>query len=57
MKFLVNFSPLKYYLDLGMGIFLKGNTLAFMWKEFVTLIALGMGIFWLGSVRFKKMFG
>jgi len=54
---LVQLSPLKYYLDLGLGIFLKGNSLAFMWKDFASLIGLGLVIFWIGVVRFRKMFG
>jgi ABC-2 type transport system permease protein len=57
MRFFVNLSPLKYYLDLGFGIFLKGNNLLFMWKEFVSLLVLGIIIFWIGAQRFKKMFG
>ncbi|MDQ7823901.1 MAG: ABC transporter permease [Candidatus Eremiobacteraeota bacterium] len=57
MAFLVNFSPLKYYLDLGYGIILKGNSLLFMWTEFLKLTALGVVVFWIGAQRFKKMFG
>jgi ABC-2 type transport system permease protein len=57
MKYLVNLSPLKYYLDLGYGIFLKGNSLLFMWKEFLSLLGLGLAIFWVGALRFRKMFG
>ncbi|MBI4862760.1 MAG: ABC transporter permease [Candidatus Riflebacteria bacterium] len=57
MQFLVLFSPLKYYLDLGLGIFLKGSSLLFMWREFLSLLALGVGIFWFGAFRFRRMFG
>ncbi|MCE1248656.1 MAG: ABC transporter permease [Firmicutes bacterium] len=57
MQWLIQLSPLKYYLDMGVAIFLKGNSLLFMWKQFLGLVAIGLGIFWLGAVRFKKMFG
>ncbi|MFH0800952.1 MAG: ABC transporter permease [bacterium] len=57
MQTLIVFSPLKYYLDIGVAIFIKGNSLFYMWKEFLALAALGGGIFWLGAIRFRKMFG
>ena len=56
MRFIVYFSPLKYYLDLVNGIFLKGNTLLLMWKEVVSLIVLGSTVFFLGAIRFRKIF-
>ncbi len=57
MQTLIVFSPLKYYLDIGVAIFIKGNSLVYMWREFLALAALGGGIFWLGAIRFRKMFG
>jgi ABC-2 type transport system permease protein len=57
MQWLIQLSPLKYYLDMGISIFLKGNSLIFMWKDFISLMGIGLFIFWLGAVRFKKMFG
>ncbi|MBI2265771.1 MAG: ABC transporter permease [Armatimonadetes bacterium] len=57
MRALVTLSPLKYYLDMGIAVFLKGNTLLFMWKDCLALGGLGAAIFWLGAVRFRKMFG
>jgi ABC-2 type transport system permease protein len=57
MQIFVSFSPLKYYLDLGYGIFLKGNTLVEMWDKYLILAGLGCVIFWIGAMRFRKMFG
>jgi len=57
MQGLIVFSPLKYYLDIGIGIFLKGNSILFMWKEFIALVVLGLIIFLIGAARFRKMFG
>lgn len=57
MQGIMYLSPLKYYLNIGMAIFLKGNSLLFMWKDFLMLLGLGLGIFWLGAIRFRKMFG
>ncbi len=56
MGILVQFSPLKYYLDLGNGIFLKGNSLLLMWKEVALLSALGTTMFLIGALRFRKVF-
>jgi ABC-2 type transport system permease protein len=57
LQYLMKLSPLYYYLELGMGIFLKGNSIIFMWKQFLSLLGLGIVIFWLGAIRFRKMFG
>jgi ABC-2 type transport system permease protein len=57
LQYLVKLSPLYYYLELGMGIFLKGNSLLFMGKQFLSLLGLGVVIFWIGALRFRKMFG
>ncbi len=54
MQALVMVSPLKYYLELGNGIFLKGNSLFLMWKEFFALITIGSATFLIGSLRFRK---
>lgn len=56
MRGLVMFSPLKYYLDLGNGIFLKGNSLMLMWKETLLLLGLGISAFIFGSFRFSRAF-
>ncbi|MFH1454625.1 MAG: ABC transporter permease [Armatimonadota bacterium] len=57
MQYLIYLSPMKYYIDIGMAIFFKGNSLFFMWQEFLMLLGLGLILFYLGAVRFRKMFG
>lgn len=56
MQILVLVSPLKYYLDLGTGIFLKGNTLVMMWKDLLSLLGLGIIAFLAGAFRFRRVF-
>lgn len=56
IQILVGFSPLKYYLNLANGVFLKGNSIVFMWKDFCSLLALGIISFALGLWRFRKAF-
>ena len=56
IQLLVGFSPLKYYLNLANGVFLKGNSIVFMWKDFCSLLALGVVSFSIGLWRFRKSF-
>ena len=56
MRFFVNLSPLKYYIDLGNGIFLKGNSIFFMWKKLLALSGLGTAVFLAGAYRFRRVF-
>lgn len=54
LQFLSNFIPLKYYLTIVRGIFLKGNTLLELWKETVALIFFGIFILSISIKRFNK---
>jgi len=56
MQMLMKISPLKYYMDFGYGIFLKGNSLFLMWKEALILFVFGAVIFSAGAYRFRKVF-
>lgn len=56
MQGLISFSPLKYYLNLAHGVFLKGNSICFMWKDFCSLLTLGVVSFAVGLWRFRKSF-
>jgi len=56
IQLLVSFSPLKYYLNLANGVFLKGNSVLFMWQDFCALLMLGVTSFALGLWRFRKAF-
>lgn len=56
VKALMHLSPLKYYLDLGNGIFFKGNSLISMWKLVAGLFVVGASAFAFGAARFRKVF-
>lgn len=56
MRALVHISPLKYFIDMGVGIFMKGNSLFLMWRELLALIAIGLVSFGIGALRFRKVF-
>jgi ABC-2 type transport system permease protein len=46
--------PLRYYNTIIRGIFLKGVGLETLWPQAVVLLAYGLGILGLASMRFRK---
>jgi ABC-2 type transport system permease protein len=49
--------PLRYFLEIVRGIFLKGNGIAVLWPQVVTLLLVGAGILNLAVLRFRKRLG
>lgn len=47
-------SPLTYYMEIGLGIFLKGVGMSILWPKALAMAALGLGIFPLGIWRFRR---
>jgi len=47
-------NPLRYFLVIIRGIYLKGNWLAVLWPQMAALLALGITV---SSLRFKKRLG
>lgn len=56
MQGVVGLSPLKYYISLGTGILLKGDSLFLLWGDFLKLFSLGAVCFAAGAIRFRKVF-
>ncbi|MDA8423652.1 MAG: ABC transporter permease [Nitrospiraceae bacterium] len=50
-------NPLRYFLIIIRGIFLKGNGIAILWPQMAALLLLGVVVFVLSSLRFKKRLG
>lgn len=50
-------SPLTYYMDIGLGIFLKGVGIETLWPEGLAMAVLGLVIFALGLRRFGRRLG
>jgi ABC-2 type transport system permease protein len=46
--------PLKYYLIIVRGIFLKGVGFEYLWGDFLVLLIIGIGIFTVSVLRFHK---
>ena len=47
-------NPLRYYLVIIRGIFLKGSGLAILWPQMLALLAIGAAILTLSSLGFRK---
>jgi ABC-2 type transport system permease protein len=47
-------NPLRHYLEIVRGVFLKGAGLEALWPQFLYLLAMGIGLLWLASTRFSK---
>jgi ABC-2 type transport system permease protein len=50
-------SPLAYYMEIGLGIFLKGVGMEILWPKALAMFALGLGIFPLGLWRLGRYLG
>lgn len=47
-------NPLRYFLVIIRGLFLKGNGIAILWPQMTSLFVLGTAVMTLSSLRFKK---
>ena len=47
-------NPLRYFLVVIRGIFLKGNGMSLLWPQMAALFILGLAVFALSSFRFRK---
>ncbi|MEI6217313.1 MAG: ABC transporter permease [bacterium] len=54
IRFVSHFLPLKYYLTIIRGIFLKGAGLVELWQDALALLLIGVGIFTLAAARFHR---
>ena len=54
IRFVSHFLPLKYYLTIIRGIFLKGAGFVELWQDALALLLIGVGIFTLAAARFHR---
>lgn len=50
-------NPLRYFLVIIRGIFLKGNGVEVLWPQMVALLVLGLGVLTASTLRFHKRLG
>ncbi|MFH1452825.1 MAG: ABC transporter permease [Armatimonadota bacterium] len=54
IQYITYFNPLRYFLVIIRGVFLKGSSFDILWPQFLALFILGGILFTLSSLRFKK---
>ncbi|KPK96342.1 hypothetical protein AMJ80_00505 [bacterium SM23_31] len=54
IQYITYFIPLRYFLEIVRGIFLKGNTFGILLPQFLAMIAFGIVIMSLSILRFRK---
>ena len=47
-------NPVRHFLEIVRGIFLKGEGLTDLWPQFVTITVMAVSVFWLAAGRFKR---
>jgi ABC-2 type transport system permease protein len=57
IQWLTHAIPLRYYLVIVRGIFLKGNGFGVLWPQVAVLLAFGAAILGLAALRFQKRLG
>jgi ABC-2 type transport system permease protein len=54
IQYLTMLNPLRYFIEIVRGLFLKGSGVAVLWPQMVTLAAFGVVILSLSAMRFRK---
>jgi len=54
VQYITYLNPLRYFLVIIRGVFLKGNGFDILWPQFAALIVMGTALLTLSSLRFKK---
>ena len=53
-QYLTLANPLRHFLEIVRGIFLKGNGLGILWPQMLALLAIGLGILMVSALRFRR---
>ena len=57
VQYVTRIVPLRYYLEILRGIFLKGVGIQILWPQILALLAIGITVISLSSLRFRKRLG
>lgn len=57
IQYVTYINPLRYFLVIIRGIFLKGNWINILWPQIISLLLLGTAVITVSSLRFKKRLG
>ena len=54
MQYLTYLNPVRYFLEITRGIFLKGSGISVLWPQVTALVVFGVGILTASALRFHK---
>jgi ABC-2 type transport system permease protein len=54
VQWLTYLNPMRYFLVVIRGIFLKGAGVAILWPQMAAMAAIGVATLWLAASRFRK---
>lgn len=54
VQYLTYLNPLRYYLEITRGIFLKGTGVSILWPQMLALLLFGLTVLSLSALRFRK---
>ena len=54
VQYLTYLNPLRYFIEIVRGLFLKGAGISVLWPQMVALAVYGSAILWLSAARFHK---
>jgi ABC-2 type transport system permease protein len=54
VQYLTLLNPVRYFLEIVRGIFLKGSGIGVLWPQFVALVIIGVSVLTLSALRFHK---
>jgi ABC-2 type transport system permease protein len=57
LQWLSELNPIRHFLQIVRGIFLKGETIGDLWEQYAILAAMATGALWLAISRFRKTLG
>jgi ABC-2 type transport system permease protein len=56
-QWLTLFNPMRHYLEVVRGVFLKGVGPTALWSQYLALTAMGVTLLWVSAVRFRRREG
>ena len=56
LDFLILFSPLRYFVEIAYGILLRGAELNSLWTPILAMLTLGVALFTVALMRFRRQF-
>jgi ABC-2 type transport system permease protein len=54
VQWLTYLNPLRYFIEICRGVFLKGSGMEVLWPQYVALAVFGIGILGFSASRFRK---